>query len=108
MGFGYWKAYPETPKAGWGARAILKNGTIDIPYDRQSTKGEQPARRELGRLLNGGILKKVEKKIADLHYEYKLRSDVDEEHILFDSDKVRVVGNTNASYGYLYLLAYLK
>jgi hypothetical protein len=108
MSFGYWKAYPEDSPAGWGARAILKNGTIDIPYDRQGARGEKADRRKLGDLLNGGIMQAINDKVAELHYDYKLRPDQDEEHILHDSDEVRVIGNTNASYGYLYLLAYLK
>ena len=106
--FGYWKACPENVKAAWGARAILNGSRFDLVWDRQTNKGERDQVEFLHSKLNGGGLEATRETLKILVQDGSLRSDEAEEFVFYDSDKLKIVGNTNGSCGYLYLLAYLK
>jgi len=103
--FGYWKACPEDTKGAWGARVILRSGYVDILHDRQGFKGEAHA---ICAKMNAGILDCMKNKVKELWDRGELDPREDREHVLCEDDEIRVVGNTNGSCGYLYLLAYLK
>lgn len=108
MEFGLWSALKDETKVAWGARGIVKNGTVSLLHDRQSWKGDEDARQEFSKVLNSGALSKAIEKAEDLLFMRNMRSDKQKLFTLYEDEQVRIVGNTNASYGYLYLLAERK
>lgn len=109
MKFGYWKAFPENARAGWGARAILRKGSLDIPFDRQTLVGDSKLdRQELVKILNKKVLSEIKSQVKALFAQGELSSAQEKEHVLYDSKDVRAIGNTNASGGYFYLLVFLR
>jgi len=108
-GFGYWKACPPTVAIAWGARAILRDGYIDIPWDRQTWNGtgkdDMLVRKCFSKLLNK-YMQEFASRVKLLHTADVLRADEEKEHTFIHSN-VRFVFNTNASHGYLYILAYM-
>ena len=106
--WGLWEALPKGASPAWGARAILKNGRLDLLWDRQSLVGNTVDRREFARLLNKRVLLAVHETVEALWNTGQLRPDKDEQHVLYDDDTCICVGNTNASHGYLYMLAWRK
>lgn len=108
MQFGLWSELKDETKVAWGARGIVKNGTVSLLHDRQSWKGDGDDRQEFSKVLNSGALSKAIEKAEDLLFMGDMRSDKRKLFTLYEDDQCRVVGNTNASYGYLYLLAERK
>lgn len=101
-------------RAFWGARAILDGSIIDLLHDRQYMQGAPEDRRELARRLTGsprghgsdGLLAHVRSVVHALMTHDQMTPRDWQPFLLAERDDVRVWGNTNASYGYLYLLAY--
>lgn len=106
MQFGLWASCPENAEVAWGARAILENGTFSLLWDRQSWKGPEEKRGQFSAMLNNGILKAVDKKVRELLDKGEMREDEAKEFVLYHDDKAWVLGNTNASFGYLYMIAF--
>lgn len=106
--WGLWSELPKGASPAWGARAILKDGKMDLLWDRQTMTGNTVDRQEFSREMNKRILLSVHEKVEELHKSGVLRGNEDKLHILFDDETTKVVANTNASYGYLYLLAWRK
>jgi hypothetical protein len=106
--WGLWSELPKGASPAWGARAILKNGKIELLWDRQTMTGNTVDRMEFGRYLNKRVLLAVHEKIGELYKSGALRGNQDKTHVLYDDDTCKVVGNTNASCGYIYLLAWRK
>lgn len=108
--FGYWKAYPSDSLAGWGCRAILNGHCVDFVPDRQSWKGDKVFCRKLSRLLDGpgNGLDQIRQRVYELKSCGELLDNEEKEYVLVDNDEIIIIGNTNGSCGYLYLLAYLK
>ena len=110
--FGY--RYPEGTKAAWGARAILdargKERYVDFLHDRQSFVGYgTPEGEALKSWLNEeGAYRKLRDAADNMFKTYKINSDQREEYVLYEDEKGIVLANPNASYGYLYVSAYLK
>lgn len=98
---------PDGVAAAWGARAILSYGKVDVLPDRQQPVGEEDARRRLGTLVNSNF-GQVRDEVLRLCNRGLMIGNREQKHVLFENDEVIVVGNTNASYGYLYLAAWLK
>ena len=108
---------PEAP-ASWGARAILgPNGSVDLLHDRQDLWAKNPAeKKRLVSALNGGAISETRKasvRAFESHglgpvgvprYQHSGSCEV----VLYDDEVVTVVGNPRASYGYVYLAAWLK
>lgn len=103
--FGYRTEESENAANVWGARAIVEGESFSLVHNRQGCKGDFDA---LAAVLNGNVLKLVHERVAALRKSGEIRNDEATEHVLYDDDVVKVVGNTNASYGYLYLVAFLK
>jgi hypothetical protein len=104
LAFGYNRGIPETVKTAWGARVIAPN---DMPYDRQDLFAESDeAKQKLIAWLNGGALRTA----LDWLYEnrYAVRPDRDEKIAIYEDETGVIVGNTNASRGYVYLAGWLK
>lgn len=90
--------------------------------DRQGLAG--PDRKVLMDKMNGGIMAKVQERTRELQAEGKVwthpshpidwgaevrnRPDRGSLVVLYEDDEVKVVANSNGSYGYLYLAAWLK
>lgn len=106
IGWGSPHVIPEDGvSATWGARAIITGNFLDIVSDRQGADG--PEVDELVRRLNGGIIRELRGLVPELLNSYVMRSNEAEDFILYHDDAVIVHGNTNGSYGYLYLTAWL-
>jgi len=103
-------AHPEDAPAYWGARAILKFGPhnpIDLLPNRQSGGG--PQYKVLTQLLNeGGGLKICQARTYALLNNFIMSIRENQTFILLDTPLLRVVANTRASHGYLYMSAWLK
>jgi hypothetical protein len=103
-------AHPDDAPGWWGARAILAPRAfrpMDILPDRQSSGGERfPL---LMRLLNEyGGLSIAQARASALCNNFKLVGKEQFERILLDTDLVKVVADTRASHGYVYISAWLK
>lgn len=106
-GFGYWRGMPPGTLAAWGARAIYTDGYLDIPWDRRGSFGDEPHLGPLCRRLDAErALTAVRKRVRQLWLDGLLPQNDRQEHTLYRKAGLRVVGNANGSYGYLYLVAF--
>lgn len=102
--WGY-RRYPEHVLAVWGARLIKPN---DLLHDRQDLVGDDPREKhELVAWLNGstrgqGALRKALDHLATLFL-----ADIDEEFVVYEDELGKIVGNTQASHGYVYVAGWL-
>ncbi len=101
-------AVPKDATIAWGARTILRDGYVDILGDRQGFIG--PTKRAIKdfSLVVQEVLPTVKKRVHELYARHDIDPGFSEQHVLFDSEELRIVGNTNASHGYLYLAAWKK
>jgi hypothetical protein len=107
--FGYSPAVTGGHDAYWGARTIWKGyGPMDIVHDRQSVLATDKATADrLVAHLNGGALKKANKTLDTLANRWEVSPGEANEVVLYEDASIRLVGNTNASHGYLYVTAIL-
>ncbi len=113
-------AVPEVAHAAWGARAIVEGTGFGLLHDRQSIwSDDDAARQKLIAVLNGpgggdGAIHQAQEKVAALREAGTIcgpngqGGDTPQEHVLYEDDAVKMVGNTNGSFGYLYITAWLK
>jgi hypothetical protein len=125
-------AVPEDSHAAWGARAIVEGTGFSLLPDRQSIwSDDDEARKKLIAALNGpllgtwqvlrthehparGALHHAQERVTALREAGAIcgpngeGGDQDQEHVLYEDDAVKMVGNTNGSFGYLYIAAWLK
>ena len=98
--FGY--QFPETVKSEryWGARAIYKNGEIDLLSDRQSGTDteDSPALQEFMLWLNGYALPWLRREVKKLNLATN-----DPKEIVLHQFKYELRASTNGSCGYLYI-----
>lgn len=110
LAFGYSHGIPEGIKTAWGARLIAPN---DLLWDRQDLIAENDGEKKaLVAWLNGetrgqGAIKEALDWLKR-YYGREIRGDEPFQHILYEDDQGIVVGNTNASYGYVYVAGWLK
>ena len=108
LAWGYHVLDPDTP-AAWGARFITQGSYLDLVWDRQSTVWrDEDALNELVKLLNDGVLDTIRGAYKSKYERGDVRGDEAEEFLLADGRRVMAVGNTNASFGYFYVAAWLK
>jgi len=109
LAWGYHVLDPETP-AAWGARMItMPSGGLDLVWDRQSTVWrDRAAMDELVRLLNGGVIDTIRGAYKSKWERGDVRDSEAAEVVVADGRRVMAVGNTNASFGYFYVAAWLK
>jgi hypothetical protein len=107
--YGYTPAVTGEHRAYWGARAIWQGGrTWDIVPNRQGFRATDKAALDtLLARLNGGILKAAEARLGALGNTWEVSPREAREVVLHEDARVRVVANTNASHGYVYLTAQL-
>jgi hypothetical protein len=109
LSFGLWYEVPNEVTAAWGARWIFPNEQL---YDRQDIFGHDT---EMGKKLiawlnaNGAehlcSARNTAKKMAQ---NRDLLQSGNQTIVLYEDETGIIKGNPNASYGYLYVCAYLK
>ncbi len=107
--WGLGREAPENATAVWGARAIFnRGGLIDIVPDRQGIdRGAPPERKRLIAALRAAD-KAIRAKARALSQTGDLEPDTRNRVVLYEDAGLIVIANTNASYGYLYMGAWLK
>jgi hypothetical protein len=115
--FGYPSAVPTSASAAWGARAIVTSGRwpdlealprLDFLHDRQSLCWkDEDGKEELTNRLNDGILERIQEKYGELRENEQITDSSANEVVLYEGKRVKAVGNTNASGGYMYIAAWL-
>ena len=95
-------------EAAWGARAIWSEDRdfIDLLADRQDMQGPEEGRKVLAAWLNAQGLKEIHRKIRDRRLTQSSMELVLQD-TRFRGRKFTIFASPNASYGYLYLTAYL-
>jgi hypothetical protein len=108
LSFGLGHAVPEAVKSAWGARLIFPD---DLLPDRQDLVVADDAEKAalLGWLNPGPVagIAKMKEAARKAKNEWKLQSSDRKDVILFKDDVGVIVGNPNASHGYLYVAAWL-
>lgn len=103
--FGLSSAVPSAVTTAWGARWIFPD---DVVWDRQSlVAADDAAKAALVEWLNGGAITKARTqayRASAVHFLEAARAEL---VILYHDRHGFVVANTNASYGYLYVAAWL-
>jgi len=111
--FGYAFAIKAAQQGGcsaiWGARAIAtEDPGFGLVPDRISWyAGNEAERSALVLALNKGVLDVCRERFAELKDEHWDIHRVAKEYVLYEDEAIKVVGNTNGSYGYLYLTAFI-
>jgi hypothetical protein len=106
LSFGLWYEVPEEVTACWGARWIFPNDQL---HDRQSIYGhDTDLGKKLVAWLNGGALGKARETASKMAKSRELTRSGNQTIVLFEDKTGIIKGNPNASYGYVYVCAYLK
>ena len=113
LGFGYNRGLPDGITRAWGARMIVdQRGHTDLLGNRTSWLGEPDETQALQDWLNGsagnGALAKAREAASDKLRSYEILTRTASEVTLYEDETGKIVGNTNASAGYLYIAAWLK
>lgn len=111
LAFGYSCAIPDGVKAAWGARLILDNRSYkfggDLVWDRQDGwSDDEDSKKLLHDRLN--YIKPWAQPLAVLINDGKVKQDVGNEVVVYEDELIKVVGNSNGSYGYFYIAGWLK
>ena len=103
MSLGNWwgLALPEG-KNGWGARAIYRDGTIDLLHDRQGIRGDS---QELAALLTW-LDEKALPTLRVMGKNEELPDPQEADEVKIQGDGFILLANPRRSYGYLYLAAW--
>lgn len=116
LAFGYGRGIPVGITTAWGARLIAPR---DLLPDRQDLKAESDeAKAALIAWLNGSPpgTGAIDKALSEIERQYDkygtgtgaICGSEDKEHLLYEDDQGKVVGNTNGSCGYVYVAGWLK
>lgn len=109
------RTFPEDVRAVWGARLIWPS---DLVHDRQDLAAHtDDAKVELMDWLNGtgsgdGAIGKMMAVLRDTNQRYEVgihpRMKFEEEAVIHEDEKGKIVGSDQASGGYLYVCGWLK
>ena len=95
----------QAPEGAIGVKlSTPKRGCSGLAYSVDYVTEE--AKQELQELLNNGILQKVKDDYVKL--SCGIHGNERRQHVLYEDGQVKVVGDTLASGGYLYVAAWLK
>lgn len=95
-------------KAAWGARLIVtQQGDVDFVWDRQGADGDEALKAETLAWLNGGVIRDVIDQAADMLRKRVILTNEACGAWLYEDRRGVVLGNTNGSCGYLYVVAWL-
>lgn len=93
----------------WGARWIItQDGSVDQLPDRQDMIGSPEEKAELLDWLNSDVGRKPRETLAKLLRSGEVSTRRAEEWCLYQDDRGIVIGNSNASAGYFYVVARFK
>ena len=106
--WGLKNAVPDNAAIAWGARTILRDGYVDLVPDRHGFCPPHGKAVKAFALALENVLPQVYDRVKELCDQNIMMDDFAEQHTLYEDDELCVVGNTNASYGYLYLAAWKK
>jgi len=100
---GWGLSAPEDAVVVWGSRAILKNGAVDVPYDRSGMKGD-PGKLlpEWKNFLNKQAMKHI-RKLVDKFSPSPSESKLYTESFQVKGGTITIAFDPKASYGYLYI-----
>jgi len=106
--FGLSEAVPADAKVAWGARLIITaNGHVDFLADRQGCAGDESLRDDLlNRLQAIAPLNELIAKIREHLLDRSIDTRRSEQIVLVDDCGLKVVADSKASAGYLYLAAF--
>ncbi len=106
--FGLHSVIPDDALAAWGMRMIVtQRGDADIVPDRMGSD-EGPHSQRLLDLLNERVrLPEVRDMVGELLRAHVMVTTKGEDFILYMDDEITVHANTNASFGYCYVTAWL-
>lgn len=92
-------------KTCWSARAIWQNTghKFDILYDRQTCSGDDAERKELVEWLNKTGLELL--RAGFFQNNFRTKTD---DYVLVTDGKFSIIGSPNASYGYVYIGAWVN
>jgi hypothetical protein len=109
LAFGLNFGVPEV-RAAWGARVIIdQHGHVDFVPGRSSQFGSEEDQDELFRVLDERVpMTKLREQIRTMLIGGLLHTRLAELVTLYEDEDVVVLGNTNASAGYLYVRGFLR
>lgn len=104
--FGANALIPADVSAVWGARLIVnQDGMVDLVHDRQAFAGDESVGDVLCAKLNRSSWRSD---LADMLRSRRVLTSQGEDVTVYEDDSIIVRGNTNGSYGYFYVAAWLK
>jgi hypothetical protein len=108
LDFGYNAGLPDDAKSAWGCRLIVtQNGTTDFLADRTDAFGD--TRADLFAILERRYpLPRLRADVSAGLKAGRINTRKADEIELYEDAEVKVLGNTNASAGYFYVVAYQK
>ena len=95
---------PEKSPSIWGARGIFGPHYIDVPWDRTTLIGSD----EILKLLNNGRWQAAQLRFAEMVSLWEIEPDKQKIVVLYEDERVKIVGDSRSSYGYFYVDAWLK
>lgn len=107
MKFGYSAGVPDEITDGWGARLILNRGEIDMLRDRQGYFGNSKIANDFCAHLNS-VTAKWTANVKTLYYSGEIDPSKQNHVTIYEDEKIKLVGNTNGSFGYLYVAGWFK
>lgn len=107
LGFGYNDGLVDGLRAAWGARWIVtQDGGVDFVWDRQDNFGDKGRIDKLLAWLNERALNGARTSASQMLVARALNTREARPAVLYQDREGAIVGNTNASAGYLYVAAY--
>lgn len=103
--FGAVRHIPDEVTCAWGARFIWPD---DLLWDRQDMVGSEANRAELEAWLNDRALAAARITAARMARTYELDQAAWRRVVLYEDGQGIIVGDPQASCGYLYVAAWLK
>lgn len=105
--FGYKRGVPPHVGTAWGCRALVEqSGMVDVLWDRVDLAG--PDQVQLAEHLNHHVGAAWRERASELLRAQVMRTNRDQEFVLYEDPVVVIKGNTQGSHGYLYVCAYLR
>lgn len=106
--YGYREAVPHDAKVAWGARFIVtQDGHVDLPPDRQGLAGDPDLKGALLDQMQAVMpFGRLRDEIASRLRSGEINTRERAQHVLADEGGIRIVADTKASAGYLYLAAF--
>jgi hypothetical protein len=108
LAWGLRNAIPDTATAAWGARFIIyADGGVDFVPNRTDVVGTTTRKAALLAMLNDKLPKRALIDIISAKIKaYEISTREPNEVVLFDDGELKVVGNSNGSHGYFYVVAF--